>query len=725
MPSGDRQLVRLSVAVVAIALGIAFWPVATGRMFVYFDLGSGFLPLRIFLADSLEAGSSALWMPHMFSGFYVHGEGQIGLAHPVRWILYRFLPLTGAFNAECLVVFPAAAAGMALFCRRLRLPSGAAALGGIVFGLSGYLMLRLCHLNTVLVLAHLGWVLFALDGVLRGEPGRRRDFSWCGVALLTGSQLLVGYPGAVYFCGLLEGLFILHTAAQRREWRPVASVGAALCVGVLLGAIQWLPTLVYLGESVRASTSLEFRAEQSLHPWNLLQPLAPWLFRDRVYQVGTFNPIEQAFYLGALAPVALVWIVARWRSLGEHRALVAGLVVASLIALAAALGSHGPLYSALAQLPLIGALRVPARYTFVVSVAGAILTAIAFADVRRCSLEPDDGAGIRHAVRWLVVVPVGAWAIALTALWLRSGPGEPAALLGSPTALIAGAALSTLAAAGFAAAARGLRGAAAALVVLAAFDLTAYAATLWWRTPPQTLEQYLAGIERVPVEPPERLLTDSAIRVVKSREGQLRYQSVSPLTAHGTRLVAGYVGLMPARQLDYTRPNSLRVAGVSMALLEGRRYSVPGALPRARLLSHAVTNTDPATAIESIDVTRTALVAESIELEPGPPGTAEIAEDRPGRIRLRTRASTRQLAVLSESFHVGWRLRVDGRPARVLRVYGDFMGAVVEPGEHELAFAFAPADFALGARLSAMGALLVATAPIVAAWWRGRRGAGG
>ena len=42
---------------------------------------------------------------------------------------------------------------------------------------------------------------------------------------------------------------------------------------------------------------------------------------------------------------------------------------------------------------------------------------------------------------------------------------------------------------------------------------------------------------------------------------------------------------------------------------------------------------------------------------------------------------TRQLLVVSESYHPGWQAAVDGVPQPVLRVNGDFLGCVVGPGK--------------------------------------------
>jgi Bacterial membrane protein YfhO len=157
-------------------------------------------------------------------------------------------------------------------------------------------------------------------------------------------------------------------------------------------------------------------------------------------------------------------------------------------------------------------------------------------------------------------------------------------------------------------------------------------------------------------------------------------------------------------------PPSLRVAGASARLVDLGFERLPGALPRARLVGRAVPSAQPAIDIERIDVERVALVEEPDALEPGPTGsagTSVIDEDLAGAIRITVKAPTRGLLVLAESFHPGWRVNVDGADARVLRVNGDFMGVVVEPGDHAVSFSFAPRSFAMGCWTSLAGIAIV------------------
>jgi hypothetical protein len=700
--AGDRALARAGVATSLVALGALFWPVALRRVFVYADLGNGFLPLRLFLAENLARGITPLWMPNLFCGFYAHGEGQIGIFHPLRGLLYRVLPFTEAFNLECLLPYPLALCGVAWFLRRLALPASAAIFGGATFAFSAYLTLRLTHLPAIAVLAHLGWLLAALDVLLR-EPGRARRRAWIGVALITGSQLLIGYPPAVAYCWMIAIPYALYVAGSQRQLAPLVAAGCALGVGALLGAIQLLPTYEHVLTSQRAGISLADVTEFSLHPLNLFTVVSPWLFRHHAYQERVYDPIERALYFGAVAPIAVAWVALRWRALGPLRPLVAGLAALSAVALLLALGGHTPLYRAVLELPLVGWLRAPARYSLVLYFAAAVCSAIAFADLARGDLDRE----ARRARAWIWAVPASSWIVALGALALRDpdagvlrGLDVSLSQLSTPMWIALGALPSTLAAAAFWAAARGHRAALPVLIALALADLAAYPLSQWWVDPPRTIADYRAGIATPPAEPPARVATPRSFGTFQTRDGRAHWWSSTTFAVHDARLVSGYIGLLPAKQLDYERPHALRVAGASVQVVGQRFVTLPDALPRARLVTSARVSAQPAVDLETLDVDATALVEEPVALEAGPPGAARIERDLPGALTISVAAPTRQLLVLSESFHPGWRAIVDGEPARALRANGDFIGVVVGAGAQRVELRFAPRSFIVGRWIS-------------------------
>jgi len=149
-------------------------PLVSGRVFVYNDLAWFHLPMRFLYRQALAAGDSVLWTPAIFSGLYLHGEGQLGLFHPFHQLIYRAFSLQAAFNLELLASYPAAFAGMVWFLRRLRFALAPALFGAMLFAFSGFNLLHHHHLNMVAVVAHLPALLAAADWLLvETRPSRR------------------------------------------------------------------------------------------------------------------------------------------------------------------------------------------------------------------------------------------------------------------------------------------------------------------------------------------------------------------------------------------------------------------------------------------------------------------------------------------------------------------------------------------------------------------------
>jgi hypothetical protein len=186
--------------------------------------------------------------------------------------------------------------------------------------------------------------------------------------------------------------------------------------------------------------------------------------------------------------------------------------------------------------------------------------------------------------------------------------------------------------------------------------------------------------------------------------------------------------LQPARRLDYRQVASLRAAGVSHILRRetteelgallardeapsgkatGDWICIPRPLPRARLVCNARPGIGNAS-LASLPLESAVLVDQPVALDGGEPGQASILSDRPGRIELDVVAPGRQLLVLAESFHEGWKATIDGQPAPVLRANADFLGCVVGAGRHAVVFDFQPASLRLGklASLAGLASLL-------------------
>lgn len=678
-PRAAQRVERMAAGVAcagAAALFVALaLPVLHGQIYLDSDLGDFYVPVRAFYQQALQQGTEYLWYPYEFSGFYLHGEGQAGLYHPLNQLAYRWLPYTLAFGVEILRSYAFALLGAHLFFRRHGLPIGAALLGAIYFAFCGFQLLHYMHPNLVAATAHLPWLLLALDVLVRGgTTPLRRALAAPLYALLTASQLLLGHPQAIWLTACVEALYAAMLLVEGAR-APLLRAGVAKALGVLAAAIQLLPTWDAYQHSNRAAGQGD--GSFSLHPYNFAQLVQPYLFEGRVLRRHT---TEFGLYAGAFGVIALLWLATRRLGSERQRRLGDGAVLLAALGGVLALGPAGYVQPWIAALPVVGAFRAACRYLFWIQLAASVAVALVFGELLRTHRTP---ARRRELVAALLP---GLLSIALGGVLLSQLPLETR---DARYAVAASVALA-LTGAVVVAAARGVRLALPLLAAVACADLGIYGIgyVSAREPPPATLDEVRAGIEL-------------------PRVAEARVQTGPMLaTLLGVRYVWGYVALFPQKQLPVLPPDRREAEGDAAWLAAMRVGSVAGPggsrLPRARMVTRALASDSLREDIAAVDVATTALVERELVLEDDRPGRARIVAETPGEIALTTAASGRQLLVLSESFHEGWRVWIDGAPAERLRVYGDYMGCVVPGGEHRVRFHFEPESFARGRTISAL-----------------------
>ena len=204
---GERDLFAWSLLAAVILLSLLAMPFFAGGLYTADDLGNFHLPARAFYAEQLARGESFDWMPNVYSGFYLTGEGQVGTYHPLHRFLYRFLPFHAALGWEYLCSYPLMLAGMYLLLRRRLRRQDAAMVGSLAFTFSSFNLLHFVHPNAVAAVAHIPWLLAMIDIVMVDAKRWKVALAQAFLALLTGSQILLGCPQFVWFSLLAESRF--------------------------------------------------------------------------------------------------------------------------------------------------------------------------------------------------------------------------------------------------------------------------------------------------------------------------------------------------------------------------------------------------------------------------------------------------------------------------------------------------------------------------------------
>jgi hypothetical protein len=663
------------------------WPLLTGRVFVFDDLQNFHLPLRYLYANALRAGHVLLWTPTLFGGLYLHGEGQVGMLHPLHLLLYGLLPLGIAFNLEFIANYVAAFVGMFCLLRRLRLAIDSSLFGAMLFAFSGFQLLHHHHLNMVAVTAHLPWLLVCLDlAIASGDPRHAAAGYW-GTAIVLGSELLLGFPQAVWWNLLAASGFAVLRAYETSRWKRLAPCALAMFVGTMLGAIQLAPTLDAAAHSVRSQLKTSFALSYSLSPWNAIQLWSPYFFVKRAYSPTEYLQVhELGIYTGAIAAVAPIWLVIRHRALGRRATLAAGSAVFALLAFILALGSYGGLDILLAHVPGLGALRAPARYIVLAQFALGILAAIAFDDLVHGWRRVD----VLTRRQALLLCAIAAASVLTTVLWNTHILPVPAGVpVASAAKAVSGTAFVVAVTVAFLLAARHVQWAAAALIVITAADLGFWGLRYVYRNPPQPIRAVAVAM------PPA---SRAGLRVVSADRWANR------LILSGYEIVPGYMGLYPATEHPPAGRWFQAMAGARWNVAaDGSFTPIPDAQPRAHLLAAAV--------VERADYP--VGVASAAEQADHAESAARVAIDEPGHIVVDVRTSAPRILALTERFDGGWRVFADGAPAQAVPIGGDFLGAAVDAGTHRVEFRFSPRSFAIGSLLSAVGAIALVVAAVV------------
>jgi hypothetical protein len=196
--------------------------------------------------------------------------------------------------------------------------------------------------------------------------------------------------------------------------------------------------------------------------------------------------------------------------------------------------------------------------------------------------------------------------------------------------------------------------------------------------------------------------------------------------------LAGLNDLLRAREDGPTHLKLLRMGGVTHALalvpaawwegldpvasFEGllerpiRLFRVPHPLPRVSVVA-GVRVADGAAALAAVDDPAFDPARELIlpAGTPAPaaqaPGSARLLALGPDRVQIEAELEAPGHLLLLEAWDPGWRVRVDGREAPLLRADMVFRAVALQPGRHRIEMAYRPLSVTVGLALSVAAAL--------------------
>jgi hypothetical protein len=398
----------------ALALGLCARVLFNNNDFVWSkagnDLTTAFVPWWTFGYDQMCHGNFPLWNPHNFCGTPFFSNFNSGMLYPLH-LIALLLPLQTAINIFLPVNIAISGWSTSLWCRHRGVSPTGSVLAGVIYMFSGaYFHHTYAGHEPVMTAMSLAPLIFLCVDAIFDEA------SWRWVllgALVVGLQCLTAYPQAIYYTGLMSGLYLLlRLVLHEGRLRVCGRFLLLYAGGAMLGAVQLLPGLQTTGESVRqGGNNIEFASISPMPPENLAQLIAPGLFGDveNSPYIGRWFPWEVSLFCG-VSTLILAGYGALYGNREQRQFAITLLIVSTVLALGV---NVRPVYRFLYDyLPLFGTFRVTARFNWFMTLYIAMLAGIGF-DV----LTGEEAR--RH--RAVLVASIGAAILAVLALlWVNS-----------------------------------------------------------------------------------------------------------------------------------------------------------------------------------------------------------------------------------------------------------------------------------------------------------------
>lgn len=770
----QRQPIFIDLVALASFLLITlafFWKSVLGRGVIgSFDLVMLFYPYKTYIRELIGQGELPLWNPLLYTGIPLLANIQASILYPPD-ALFLLFSFPTALTWSVVLHIWLALAGMYLFLRYgLDTTVFAAWVGALCFGVGGFLLPHIGHLNQLHTAVWLPWIL------LCARRASAPSTTWVLLGgFFTAMCFLAGHTQEFYYAFAAVGLFCAYLAfamptEQATRWWSLVIPALFVLIGGALGAAQLLPTLEAVTQSYRmGGVPLRDAAILYLHGNELLLHLLPRYWRSP-------PNLEAAGYIGVsgavLAFFGILQIVRqRW---------VPFFLFLTFLAFILALGTYTPLFAFLHQvLPGFSSFRVAGRWLFLFSFGISVLAALG-ADQVRDDLRP----GERNHLSMLLLSSTFAGMLLLLAFAGRtylvgSYQALPVAKVLVFWAVIAVITYATI----MLVLNHGLPNSLSYTILgaLIVTELFLASRPLEFNTPmPETtyrpttenrqLAEHWRGSRYISVAAERFMLEDEQRRRDELQETlteywatvAFQYAKYSEEIRPNQNLPLGLVGAdgydggvfptyhytqlrgalfnnetaPPHFSLPYVIGGEGEVDAKLWGLLNVRyliadlEQPAPGdgweligqtrpggpllfenskVLPRAFVAYETVVDDDPLR-LRNMDVARQVLVERPIPELVGTTGEttpATVVASAPRRVEVQATTVKTGLLFLSDAYYPGWTATINGNPTEIIRVNVALRGVLLPSGEHTVVFEYNPRWFQIGLVASLFSWLVV------------------
>ena len=739
-----------------------------------YDTLLAYYPQFLIARQALRAGELPLWNPYYLSGIpFLAATPWLGLFY-IPYVLFYIVDPLEAFGQVAFLQLALGGIFMYLYLRSIDCDRLASLVGAVSFELGGFLLANLTWLPRVSTVIWTPLILLSFEKVIGKKIWVYAILGAFAIAMC----ILAGNMAAVIYVLLASALYCVFRLllVLRDEGREVAVrcglvILVSVSVGVLLSAVQLVPTYEVSEFASRVQVSYDERIESGRSALALGTMLVPDLFGNPVDRPwgrnefaknipGTYG--ETSLYVGILPLFLAFWALIHRRD--AHVGFFAGLAALSICVFL-----DTPLFRVLYHLPVFRIGRqLEARVMWALAVS--VLTALGFRSLAE-SAQGERRSLRRAGAALLILVLVVICVLVVVALLVSTGGFGGAegvatewysyntsnllrlALLLLGTAILvllyakhsANAALLGLLALGLIVAdlayfgwklnptrrAEGLYPEMKSVAFLQADDVV-------YRTirgplsrkvfPPNSLAVY--GISDVQGYSP--LLVDYYVDFVNLVEDNISSSRRVYSLRYADSLSSKLLDLLNAKYIiTITDPGEemvrLERADENIELVyddEVKIYENKNVLPRAFVVTDYRVLQDEGEILaelanEGFDPTALVILEEEPDPRsaradmPGEESSARILEYTANRVTVEVEMSSDGFLVLSDLYYNGWKAYEGGEERKVYRADYCFRAVQLNRGKHVVEFVFDPLSFKVGLLVSFVALFVFAP---VAGW---------
>jgi hypothetical protein len=354
-----------------------------GKVFDAFDIITLDMPFRMFAQDVFfRYHQLPFWLPGILSGIPLIDSTNLIYFYPFTFIMMALnIPVYATYTADVIFHMLLGAWGMYLFLKACGLNKPGSIFGALSFMTGGIFVSYVAagHMGNIKAAAFISWIFYFFN---RGFS-EKKMFWYLSAGLCMGLQVLCIGMQVMAYAFIAAAFYLIYLnfgkkISARSACGTAAVLLAAAAACVAFSAPQFFASVKYLKHSWRWDNTYELFTSWSFHPAEAITFILPQFYgiMGNTYW-GFTRANANTFYMGVipflLAPAAFIN--------RKRRGYALFFGATALFFLILGFGGYTPLYRIFYYIPIMNFFRTPNRFLYIFTFCMIVLAATGLSNI--------------------------------------------------------------------------------------------------------------------------------------------------------------------------------------------------------------------------------------------------------------------------------------------------------------------------------------------------------